>query len=1642
MYQLRALIWKSYKVRIRSPLSTFVDVAGPILFITAYLVLKYILGLHSAPNLPLKTESIFRNSTKSFLNPKQDLSKFICPEVLYYSNPQTQGGLVAQAIQEQCGLSLIPVSDKGSALRQIENGLDERTRYKPPTKMNLNRLNSTSSCLTLPGDNKTIHQIALFLENQTYIELIDTAIATSRVLYQPYTQGSTYDENRLPTSDMNLGLHLLEICLRNALISAQTSQPSSGNLTQDSLPRDLPARANAASIKWRLQAYPVLSSSIILHFIFIVSVLSAILCNATMTLVRTSEANETGLHNHIRLSGVPAGIYWLSQFIVVFIHLTVQSLILAAMLAIPVSNALFDPIHDTSLTMRWVLLLTYSLAINTNGMFIGFLFDRASHTLIASYMLGVDYAMYPFIFTLQSTPYGISSFSPVATVALLNPAANFEALMMKIAAIVAQTGQPFSFYQLNEKLVNGGIHDWSAGQLWLLLVVQIFFWFILTILLDIFYYRSSNSLIDFPLFAINELLCCNSLCSNRNFAVPTLKTSTLKSLPSKKDPNRICCSLRRMSSKGPTIMVAHTKDDPLKMTNEQRKRIQMQNEAVSRAGRFLVNRTQAPDRFMNPAFGSSLDGSMTMESSIHQSIVWKETKVALENLSLDFRFNQVSFILGQTNLKDLLFATLLGLRPLSSGQVTLDDTTYGPMTMAYARPQIGFLGENDIFINELSVFENLQFFGSLREPSYTGYDTESLYVLSLLHLSSRRDTQPSELTSRSARKLALAVAAVGFTKLLLLVEPTLNLRWKPRCQVLNLLKKYKSIRSIVVDTSDIDEATAFGDRIVLLSGGEVNLDGTPDKLSRKLGCGYRLIFESDYRDGRPINQAAIKSLEFFTDKLFKEDKINRLIVTRRSNYQNSLQPGIITESDASLMTLRSSKSDIERLHEIILVLRIRVSPNSTGSLCEILKKFSDQNYLGLRLADLTYESLEDILVHRMSKAIYPHLPPDLLLSLQNRTRQLTIESNDSPPVSVRRISSEIKPPRKYRTRFIATLIRLVQDRLLSYSELASSFIMIAISLLLMSIALVGQMNAVNRGIESKNLMRYYNDPVELVKHTLEYADVERSFKYRTALYLLENERSQRSKTMLDAWIGNRRLSGVIDRNNNMSDIKIVLDYIQKSQDLLTSLIFFKPDTNEATIVYEPHTPHVMLSAISNFQVFHETYINKLPANKMPALSHFIFSQPWYEMIWGYFSRRFIYGFGLIVAEAISIGMFVFAPIRHRSESPFSRTSSSYWFALALCDMGLSSLVAMGYVALFAVFEGFVKTQTMVVFFLGLLLYKFASLPVAYLMSFTLESGRKAFFFVFLIQFTTGWIFGIHLRTFVEWTLIDQGYLHAIAMWIVLFFPVTSLIDLIVNISQLNRMQQLCSQVPAFSVTSNLVNLESIQRPTIVDKLIDKVHECLSSGKTEVKYDILHQNYFGVVWNIYLLCLFGIVAWTFLLTSERFFGFIVRKFTSARLATDPLKTLVRYSESGTRTYKWDREKDRLVNEYIRCMGDLKYVETMSKNCIYLRIWLKPMSDQNLLDKRLNSVLEPLFAMGQPKNDVQLELKTTLQLFIRIGNETNRYKVDKVQLIETYTRYVKTHTGSVLNFAIVDWSCEALYRILLHGHYNIRATSFYD
>lgn len=75
------------------------------------------------------------------------------------------------------------------------------------------------------------------------------------------------------------------------------------------------------------------------------------------------------------------------------------------------------------------------------------------------------------------------------------------------------------------------------------------------------------------------------------------------------------------------------------------------------------------------------------------------------------------------------------------------------------------------------------------------------------------------MSGGSRRKLSVAIALIGGSKLVLLDEPTAGLDLTARRKLWNMLKNYKNNRIIILTTHYMDEADILGDRIGIMTGG-------------------------------------------------------------------------------------------------------------------------------------------------------------------------------------------------------------------------------------------------------------------------------------------------------------------------------------------------------------------------------------------------------------------------------------------------------------------------------------------------------------------------------------------------------------------------------------------------------------------------------------------------------------------------------------------------------------------------------------------------------------------------------------------------------------------------------------------------------
>lgn len=103
-----------------------------------------------------------------------------------------------------------------------------------------------------------------------------------------------------------------------------------------------------------------------------------------------------------------------------------------------------------------------------------------------------------------------------------------------------------------------------------------------------------------------------------------------------------------------------------------------------------------------------------------------------------------------------------------------------------------------------------------------------------------KDKVAEDLSGGSRRKLSVAIALIGGSQFVLLDEPTSGMDLSARRKLWNMLKNYKNNRIIILTTHYMDEADILGDRIGIMTGGQLICLGSSLFLKNRFGVGYNL----------------------------------------------------------------------------------------------------------------------------------------------------------------------------------------------------------------------------------------------------------------------------------------------------------------------------------------------------------------------------------------------------------------------------------------------------------------------------------------------------------------------------------------------------------------------------------------------------------------------------------------------------------------------------------------------------------------------------------------------------------------------------------------------------------------------------------
>jgi ABC-2 type transport system ATP-binding protein len=168
---------------------------------------------------------------------------------------------------------------------------------------------------------------------------------------------------------------------------------------------------------------------------------------------------------------------------------------------------------------------------------------------------------------------------------------------------------------------------------------------------------------------------------------------------------------------------------------------------------------------------------------------------------------------------------------------------------------IGLVPDNVGLYEDLTAFENLEFYGKLYKCTEAQRKENIPRFLKMLGLWEKKDSAAGTFSKGMKQKLAIARALIHDPEIMFMDEPTANLDPESAKTVRDFIIQLKSEKkTIFLNTHNLDEAQRICDRIAILNT-KLKAVGTPEELEHSVGARKTVI------ELEKVNDAILNSIK-------------------------------------------------------------------------------------------------------------------------------------------------------------------------------------------------------------------------------------------------------------------------------------------------------------------------------------------------------------------------------------------------------------------------------------------------------------------------------------------------------------------------------------------------------------------------------------------------------------------------------------------------------------------------------------------------------------------------------------------------------------------------------------------------------------
>lgn len=240
--------------------------------------------------------------------------------------------------------------------------------------------------------------------------------------------------------------------------------------------------------------------------------------------------------------------------------------------------------------------------------------------------------------------------------------------------------------------------------------------------------------------------------------------------------------------------------------------------------------------------------------------------LAVDNIDFEVFEGEIFGFLGANGAgKTTTIKMLIGLIPPTSGSIFVSgiDVIKFPEKV---KPIIGYMSQKFSLYNDLTVEENIGFYGGIYNISKNRLKTIREELISKFELQEYRRTLTSELPLGIKQRLALGISLMHDPKIVFLDEPTSGADPISRRKFWEIIQNLSFQKVTVFVTTHYLEEAEYCSRISLIDTGKIIAIGKPTELKQKV---FEFgLFEVDFGDLQKNISVLDKKIKFGKFVLF------------------------------------------------------------------------------------------------------------------------------------------------------------------------------------------------------------------------------------------------------------------------------------------------------------------------------------------------------------------------------------------------------------------------------------------------------------------------------------------------------------------------------------------------------------------------------------------------------------------------------------------------------------------------------------------------------------------------------------------------------------------------------------------------------